>query len=51
MFAVLLQNFWDFLGALLPRTTAAKDMEIDLEPGLHLGLRLWAPFTVHVKDD
>ena len=51
MFAVLLQNFWGFLGAFLPRVNAAKDTEIDLEPGLHLGLRLWAPFTVHVKDD
>jgi len=49
MLAFLLQNLFGFLGSLVQKSTAKE--EVDLEPGLHLGLLPWAPFTVHIKED
>ena len=45
---ILLQQVLAILGLLKPTGKPTEPPVIDLEPGLHLGLRHRAPFTVEV---
>jgi hypothetical protein len=47
MLAFLLQNLFGFLGSLVQKSTAKE--EVDLEPGLHLGLLPWAKEEVDLE--